>query len=79
MTRVQFLIFQSNGHAFMRKKDYPIQFVILLTMTCIFTYLVPCCDVSYDFSIKTMLGSSLPTVGCSSAHVLFMLYALVCA
>jgi len=28
----------------------------------IFTFWVPCCDVRYDFNIKTMFGSSLPPV-----------------
>ena len=40
---------------------------------------VPCCDVRYDFRIKTMFGSSLPTVGCRMVHVLFKLFVFVCA
>jgi hypothetical protein len=32
-------------------------YVVIL---CVFTFWVPCCDVSYDFHIKTMFGFSLP-------------------
>ena len=38
------------------------------------TFLVPFCDVGYNFCIKTMLCSSLPTVVCRMVHVLFMLF-----
>jgi hypothetical protein len=31
-------------------------------LLCVFTFWVPCCDVRYDFRIKSMLGSSLPPV-----------------
>ena len=41
---------------------------------CVFTIWVPCCDVRYDFRRKTMFGSSLPPIVCSSAHVLFTLF-----
>ena len=40
------------------------------------TVLVPFCDVRYDFRITTMFSSSLPTVVCRRAHVLFTLFAL---
>jgi hypothetical protein len=43
----------------------------------VFIYLVPCCDVRYDFQMKTMFGSSLPLVVCRRAHVLFMLFVFV--
>ena len=33
-----------------------VQNVVLLY---VFTFLVPCCDVFYDFRIKTMFGSSV--------------------
>ena len=42
----------------------------------IFRYWVPCCDVRYDFLITTMFGSSLLSVVCSRAHVLFTLLCL---
>ena len=42
-------------------------YVVLL---CVFTFLVPCCDVRYDSRIQTMFGSSLPPVVCSKDHVL---------
>ena len=48
--------------------------VFCVSRLCIFMFWVPCCDVRYDFSIKTMFGSSLPSVVCSSAHVLFTLF-----
>ena len=31
-----------------------------LILLCVFTLWVPCCDVRYDFRIKTMFGSSFP-------------------
>ena len=36
-----------------------------------------CCDVRYDFRIKTMLGSSLPPVVYWRNHVLFTLFVLL--
>jgi hypothetical protein len=33
-------------------------------------YRVSCCDVRYDFCMKTMLGSSSPPVVCRRAHAL---------
>jgi len=47
-------------------------------LLCVFTVWVPCCDVSYDFRIKTMCGSSLPPVVCRRVHVLFMFVCLWC-
>ena len=41
------------------------------------TFSVPCCDVHYDFRIKTMFGSSFPTFVCRWVHVLFMLFVFV--
>jgi hypothetical protein len=46
---------------------------------CVFMFWVPWCDVHYDFHVKTMFGSSLPSVVCRRAHVLFMLFVFVCA
>ena len=40
---------------------------------------VLCCNVSYNFCIKTMFGSSLPPVFCRRAHVLFTLFVFVCS
>ena len=46
----------------------------------IYTFRVPCCDVCYDFCIKTMFGSSLPPVVCKRAHCLtYLLFVFVCA
>ena len=39
----------------------------------VFTFYVPCCDVCYDFRMKTMFGSSLPPIVCMWAHDLFVL------
>jgi hypothetical protein len=33
-------------------------------LLCVFTFWVPCCDVHYDFRIRTMFGSFLPPVIC---------------
>jgi hypothetical protein len=46
-------------------------------LLCVFTFLVPCCDVRYDFRIKTMFGSSLPPVNCRKTHVLFTRFLFV--
>ena len=42
-------------------------FCVLLL--CVLTFLMPCCDVRYDFRIITMFGSSLPPVVCRRVHV----------
>jgi hypothetical protein len=42
------------------------------------TFWVSCCDVCYDFRLKTMFGSSLPPVVCMWAHVLVTLFVFVC-
>jgi hypothetical protein len=44
--------------------------VFYVVLLCVFTFLVGCCDVRYNFRIKKMFGSSLPPVVCRSAHVL---------
>ena len=49
-------------------------FSFLCCPLCVFTFWVPCCDVRYDFRIKTMFGSSLPPVVCRRAHVLFTFF-----
>jgi hypothetical protein len=36
--------------------------VFLVVLLCVFTFCVPCCNVRYDFCMKTMFGSSLPPV-----------------
>jgi hypothetical protein len=53
--------------------------VFCVVLLCALTFWVPCCYVLYDFSIKTLLGSSLPPVVCRRAHVLFTLFLFVCA
>ena len=48
--------------------------VFCVVLLCVFTFWVPCCDVRYDFHIKTMFGSSLPPVVCRGAHVLLTMF-----
>ena len=50
-------------------------FVLSNVVTCF----VLCCDVRYDFHIKTMFSSSLPPVVHMRAHVLFTSFMFVCA
>jgi hypothetical protein len=51
--------------------------VLCVVLFCVFTFWVPCCDVRYDFRIKTMFCSFLPPVVCRRAQVLFTLFVLV--
>ena len=48
---------------------------VCVVLLCVFTFLVPWCDVCYNFRIKTMFGSSLPPFVCRRAHVLFVFVA----
>ena len=52
--------------------------VVCVVLLYDFTFLVSCCNVRYDFRIKTMLGSSLSPVICMRAHVLFTLCVFAC-
>ena len=51
--------------------------IFCVFLVCVFTFWVPCCDVRYDFRIKTMFRSSLLPVVCKRAHVIFTLYVIV--
>ena len=51
-------------------------FVLCSFVLCVFTLWVPCCDVRYDFRIKTMVGSSLPPVVCGRGSFLNYLRCL---
>ena len=53
--------------------------VFCVVLLCVFMFRVPCCDVRYDFRIKTMFGTSLPPVVCRRAHDLFTLFVCACA
>ena len=55
-------------------------FVFCAVLLCVFIFWVPCCDVRYDFRMKTMVSSSLPPVACRRAHVFYhvMLFVFVC-
>jgi hypothetical protein len=49
--------------------------LIVCSIKCLYKRLwVPCCDVRYDFRMKTMLGSSFPPVVCRMVDVLFLFY-----
>ena len=52
--------------------------VFCVALLCVFTFCFPCCDVRYDFRIKTTFGYSLPPVVCRRANVLLMLFVFVC-
>ena len=47
----------------------------VLSYVC--TFLVPFSDALYDLSIKTMFGSSLPSIVWRRAHTLLMLFVFV--
>ena len=44
--------------------------VVHLVLLYVFSFLVPSCDVRYDFRLNTIFGSSLLPVVCMMAHVL---------
>ena len=47
---------------------------VFLIFLCVFKFWIPCCDVRYDFRIKTMFGSSLPPVisGVSMSYLRYL-------
>jgi hypothetical protein len=49
-----------------------------ILLSNVFTLWVPCCDISYDFRLGTIFGSSLPPVVCRMDHFLFTLFLFVC-
>ena len=49
--------------------------VFCVVLLCVVTFWVPCCDVRYDFLMKTLFCSSLPPVVCKRVHVLLTLFA----
>ena len=52
--------------------------VFCAVLLCVCTSWISCCDVRYDFRMKTTFGSSLPPVVCMRDHVLFTLFVFVC-
>ena len=48
--------------------------VFCVVLLCVFTFCVSCCDVNYDFRIKTMFGLSLLSVVCSRSHVFLCMF-----
>ena len=55
-----------------------ISLVFCVVLLCVFTFIVPCSDVRYDFRIKTMFSSPLPPVVCRRADVLITLFVFAC-
>ena len=47
---------------------------LCVVLLCVFTLVVLCCNVCYDFLINTMFGSSLSSDACLRAYVLFTLF-----
>ena len=60
----------SSAPFFLVESVFLIFVVFFVVLLCVFMFWVLCCDVRYDFCIKTMFGSSLPPVVCNSTHVL---------
>ena len=46
--------------------------ILHFVLLCVFMFLIPYCDVSYDFNIKTMYGTSFSPSVCRRALVLFI-------
>ena len=57
---------------------FRVHHIFRVVLLCVFTVWVLCCDVRYDFCIKTMFGSSLLAVICRRAHILLTLFVFVC-
>jgi hypothetical protein len=51
--------------------------LIFLVLLCVFMFLLPRCDICYDFRIKIMVSLSLPSVVYRMAHVSFTLFVFV--
>ena len=49
-----------------------------VVLLCVYTFLVPCYDVRYDFRTKTKFGSPILPVVCRRARVLFTLFVFAC-
>ena len=52
--------------------------IFCVVLLCVFTFWVPCCGVRYNFRIKTMFGSSLPSVVLSTLFVFLFYLPLSC-
>ena len=50
--------------------------IVHFVLLCVFAFLIPCFDVSYDFNIKTMYGMSFSPAVCRRARVLFFIYVI---
>ena len=49
--------------------------VCLVVLLCVFTYLVPCCNIHHDFHTKAMFRSS--PIFCGRAHIIYILFVFV--
>ena len=49
---------------------------LYIVQLCVFTFLVPCCDVHNDFHKTTMFCSSLPLVVCRRTYYVFVYICL---
>ena len=63
----------------LRVPEFNSGFFLCIVLLYVFKFWVPCCDVHYGFRIKTMLCSSLPSVVCRRAHILFTSFVWFCA
>ena len=70
-------------YLFNKSKFYLEKFLnFCVVILCVLKFWVPCCDINYDFRIKTMFGSyspSPPPVVCKRSHVLSTLFVFICA
>ena len=48
--------------------------VFCVVLLRVFAFGVHCCELRYDFRMKTMFGSSLPPIVCRMPHVLLTLF-----
>ena len=48
--------------------------VLCVVLLCVFTFVGPCCDIHYNFRIKTMFGSSLPSAVLYEGSSLYLRY-----
>jgi len=49
-----------------------------LVLSYVFTFVVPCCDVRYDFRLTTMFGSFLPQEGSCRIYGICVICVYLC-
>ena len=67
--------FHFCSQAFFSHLAYLFSVFVVVVLLCVFTFLVPCYDVRYDFLIKS---KSLPPVVCWRVHVLLCFCVCLC-